>query len=447
MVNIIAVAHKIRFFISDLHLGDGDQQREDFDLSCCEQFVAFLGNIGSLGGAKLIINGDFIDFPQIPLNGNRSRPPNDFLGTTEAESLLRLEAAIAGHREEFDALRRFLAGAGNQLFLLSGNHDVDFCWQRVLRRFRRQIGATDRNFRFGMVYKEGGVYATHGHQYSHENRIDVPIDFTFNRLNSCWGTLFVERFFNSVEDRYPLLDNARPTWKVALSAILYDDIRVTGQFAAEFLMFFTQFGMPLIEYAGAALLGWKPKSRAIRPRSIGSVTDHLSFGQLRDTLQARCADADFQREFDTVLEHLYGARGNVLQSLEKGLSQEPLDMLHDAEQEAGKNRGLFATTDNYQEAARLIAQHHPETRLVIMGHTHRGLPEQALAAQPEAPAAANCVYANTGTWTQHYVIPWWQLPKFNNLVKPEQFQSNSGVIRCSGANDALEVEYFARASL
>ena len=121
--------------------------------------------------AELIgVHGDFIDFPQIPLGGKRSIPPNDFLGTTEAESLHRLECAIAGHPEEFEALKHFLSKAGNTLFLLAGNHDIDFCWQRVLKRFRQHIGATNRNFRFGMAYKEGGVYATHGHQYSHENR-------------------------------------------------------------------------------------------------------------------------------------------------------------------------------------------------------------------------------------------------------------------------------------
>ncbi len=436
---------KPRFFISDLHLGDGNVCREDFDVSCTKQFVAFLQRIGSLGGVKLIINGDFIDFPQIPLDASRSLPPNDFLGTTEAESLFRLERAIAGHREEFEALRRFLSRSNNELFLLAGNHDIDFCWQRVLKRFRQEIGATNQNFRFGMVYKEGGVYATHGHQYSHENRIDVPIDFTFNRLNSCWGTLFVERFFNQVEDDYPLLDNARPTWKAALSAILCDDVRITGEFAAKFLMFFTQFGMPLKDYASAALFGWKPKTRAIRPRSIGSVTDYVSFDQLRDQLQERRADAAFQHEFDTLLENLYSNQGNLLQGLEQGLSQEPLNMLHDDESQAGASRALFAATNNYQEAAKLITQYHPDTRLVIMGHTHHGLPESSLTVK--TAGRQPCAYANTGTWTQHYEIPWWHLPKFNNLVKPEQFQPNSNVIRCSGADDSLEMEYFTHAPL
>jgi len=439
------VDKKPRFFISDLHLGDGDVCREDFDASCTEQFVAFLESIGSIGGAKLIINGDLIDFPQIPLNASRSTPPHQFLGTTEPESLQRLERAIAGHPEEFETLKRYLSKPENELFLLAGNHDIDFCWQRVLRRFRQRIGATHRNFRFGMVYKEGGVYATHGHQYSHENRIDVPIDFTFNRLHSCWGTLFVERFFNRVENRYPLLDNARPTWKAALSAILCDDVAITGQFAAEFLMFFTQFGMPLKEYVSTALLGWKPKTRSIRPRSVGTLTDHLSFNQLRDQLQARRHNAAFRREFDALLENFYASQGDLLKSLEHGMSQEPLDMLQESEPETGTARGFFTTTANYQEAAKLITQHHSGTQLVIMGHTHHGQNLQFLRSKHLQ--SHSCAYANTGTWTKFYEIPWWQLPKLDNLINSTRFHPNSSVIRCSGAHDNLEVEYFATAPL
>lgn len=437
--------NKPRFFMSDLHWGDGDVSREDFDASCAEQFVAFLNKIGSIGGAKLIINGDFIDFPQIPLDGERSIPPNDFLGTTETESLYRLERAIAGHQNELEALRQFLSKPENELFLLAGNHDIDFCWQRVLKCLRQRIGATHRNFRFGMVYKEGGVYVTHGHQYSHENRIDVPIDFTFNRLNSCWGTLFVERFFNQVEDRYPMLDNIRPTWKVALSAILHDDIAITGQFAAEFLMFFTQFGMPLKEYASTALFGWKPKTRTIHPRTVGSLTDHLSFVQLRDQLQTRRRDAAFRREFDALLEHFYGSQGDVLRSLEHGISQEPLDMLQESEPETGTSRAFFAKTDNYQEAAKVITQYHPGIRLVIMGHTHRGQAAQALRSKHSQNGP--CTYANTGTWTKHREIPWWQLPKFEDLANSLHIHPSSSVIQCSGADDYLEATYFPQAPL
>ena len=87
---------------------------------------------------------------------------------------------MAGHLDEFEALKNFLAQNGNELLLIPGNHDVDFCWNRVLKTFQQRISATDENFKFGMVYKEAGVYATHGHQYSDDNRIDVPVDFTLS---------------------------------------------------------------------------------------------------------------------------------------------------------------------------------------------------------------------------------------------------------------------------
>ncbi len=92
---------------------------------------------------KVILNGDFIDFPQV-IQGIKTTPPNRFLGTTEAESTLRLQKVIAGHAAEFNALKHFLTVKGNELLLISGNHDIDFAWNRVLFTFMQRIGAIQR---------------------------------------------------------------------------------------------------------------------------------------------------------------------------------------------------------------------------------------------------------------------------------------------------------------
>ena len=66
---------KPRFIISDLHLGEGRQSKlEDFDEQDTENFVSFFHEVSSMGGVKVLINGDFIDFPQVIL-GNMSSPP------------------------------------------------------------------------------------------------------------------------------------------------------------------------------------------------------------------------------------------------------------------------------------------------------------------------------------------------------------------------------------
>jgi UDP-2,3-diacylglucosamine pyrophosphatase LpxH len=432
------VSVKPRFIISDLHLGEGRQSKlEDFDEQDTENFVSFFHEVSSMGGVKVLINGDFIDFPQVIL-GNMSSPPQKFLGTTEMESTRRLRKVITGHPDEFEALKNFLTQNGNKLLLIPGNHDVDFCWNRVLKTFQQRIGATDENFKFGMVYKEAGVYVTHGHQYSDDNRIDVPVDFTFNRLNSCWGTHFVEKFFNTVEDIYPLLDNARPLWKVALSAILHEELLVTAQFVAEFLMFLKNFRMPLKDYVSSAIFGWQPKSRSLRKRNIDALTSRVYLDNLREKLQELRADPEFKRKFDATFQELDDIQWNRLLIRSKTAEREVKELLQESETEA-QSRSLFSKTDNYQQAAKFIARHHPTTRAVIMGHTHYGIDAKKLKVED---GRKKFLYFNTGTWTKTYDIPWWKLPRLDELDDPALFMSSSGVVRCTGAGESLKVKYF-----
>ncbi|PIE36253.1 hypothetical protein CSA56_00775 [candidate division KSB3 bacterium] len=429
---------KPRFIISDLHLGEGQQsQLEDFGEQASENFVQFFKEVSSLGGARVIINGDFIDFPQISL-GTISEPPQKFLGTTEAESTLRLQKAIAAHPEEFDALQHFLDIKGNELLIIPGNHDVDFAWSRVLKTFMHRIGASRKNFKFGMVYKDDGVFVTHGHQYSDENRIDVPINFTFNRLNSCWGTYFVTHFFNKLEDRYPLLDNARPVWKTVLSAILFDEILVTGKFAAEFMLFLKNFRIPLNNYTRSAAMGWKPKTRLLRQGEVDRMLDDVKINALRERLQELRGNPKFQREFDSVFRELSETQWEQVFSPYSGADYEILDFVQNTESRP-QSRGMFSNTDHYQQAASLIAQHHPDIRAVVMGHTHRAIKQKLLDVEGTKERVA---YFNTGTWTKTYDTPWWKLPDLQTLIDPSEYTQNSGIVRYEGEGDDLQIAHF-----
>lgn len=427
---------KTRFIISDLHLADGQQSiLEDFDEQCAENFINFFDEVSSMGGVKVIINGDFIDFPQILLEP-MSTPPHKFLGSTEIESVRRLKKAIEGHSDEFDALRNFLAQKGNELLLIPGNHDIDFCWNRVLKTFRQRIGATDENFKFGMIYKEAGVYVTHGHQYSDDNTIDVPINFTFNRLNCCWGSLFMERFFNMVEEQYPMLDNIRPEWKVVLSSILNGELSVTGQLVAEALIFLKNYGIPLQEYVSSGIFGWKPKARSLRPRDIDALTSAISSKELRQRIRELRDDPVFKREFDATLEELPDNQWDRLFTRSEETAR--INEFLQESEPPPHSRALFMTTDNYQQAATVIARYHPGTRVVIMGHTHRGIDDEKLHVEGEKKEFR---YYNTGTWTETYIIPWWKLPRLETLQDRDLYTLTSSVVRCTGAGDNLEIKY------
>lgn len=412
---------------------------EDFDEQASENFVNFFKEVSSMGGVRVIINGDFIDFPQVVLD-SMSTPPQRFLGITEAESILRLQKVITGHPEEFEALKNFLSIEGNELLLIPGNHDVDFAWKRVLRTFMKRIGTTAKNFKVGMVYKEAGVYVTHGHQYSDENQIDVPINFTFNRLNSCWGTYFVEHFFNQIEEQHPLLDNARPMWKVALSAILHEELLVTAQFVAEFLIFLKNFRVPLKDFARSPVLGWKPKTRTriLRQRDVDALTSDIKIDVLREKIQELRDNPVFRRGFDAVFEELDNTQWEQVFASHGNTEQELLGFLQNTESRP-RSRAFFSKPDNYQQAAEYIVQYHRGTRAIIMGHTHHGMDAQELRVKDKDETF---LYFNTGTWTKMYNIPWWKLPSLQTLSNPEMYTPVFGVVRCTGAGDKLDVKYF-----
>ncbi len=434
------MATKPRFIISDLHLGAGHANRmEDFDEQASENFVTFFNAVSRLGGAKVVLNGDFIDFPQIPLD-SISSPPLRFLGTTEAESTVRLQKVLAGHREECEAIKDFLSIQHNELLLIPGNHDIDFAWNRVLRTFMKHIGASSKNFKFGMVYKEGGVYVTHGHQYSDENQIDVPINFTFNRLNSCWGTHFVEQFFNTVEELYPLLDNARPMWKVALSAILHEELLVTAQFVGDFLIFLKNFRLPLKDFVRSSLLGWQPtKTRTLRQRDIDALTASIHIDALRQKIQELRENPEFRRGFDSVFEGLDNTQWEQVFVSHGNTEQELLGFVQNAESRP-RSRALFSSKpDNYQQAAEYIARYHHGTRVVIMGHTHEPVQDKTLQVKDHEDTF---LYYNTGTWTKTYRIPWWKLPGLDTLCEEEHYTPVFNVVRCTGEDEHLDVRYF-----
>ena len=86
----------IGYVISDLHIGGGeaDQQLEDFFQD--DALVAFID--GARGpGATLVINGDFIDFAQIPPYDVPE--PRHLLSQIVAQKLAVLRRRRRAHRE------------------------------------------------------------------------------------------------------------------------------------------------------------------------------------------------------------------------------------------------------------------------------------------------------------------------------------------------------------
>jgi len=224
------VQKPVTLIVSDLHLGDASPA-DDF-VNDRDQFATFIRTQaatpeGQAGQMELIINGDFLEFVQV-------LPQAYTLNSTEywcseAESLAKLDCILTGHRKIFETLASFRA-LGNQVTLFPGNHDVDLYWDAVQDCLRQHIPGVNietakvTNTRYG-----NRLHISHGHLFSSIDPannfqqwgnpiLSPPRDTDPKRLEMCPGTLFVVRFVNNMESRYPFADNLHP--EMALAGIL-----------------------------------------------------------------------------------------------------------------------------------------------------------------------------------------------------------------------------------
>lgn len=224
--------------VSDLHIGDASSPATDqFDAD--ETFARLLGEelpARADEPTTLVLNGDFLDFTQVLPTCWRTAADRA-LGTTQEESVEKLERIIAGHPRVFIALAEFL-DRGNQVVLIPGNHDVDLVWPQVLEGLAAAVGARSNPrltmARPGYVY-ERGLYLEHGHQYSRDNRFrhwPLPIRPAPGgpRLERPWGSLFMEHVYRSIPELHPYVYRLLPRRRLThvLLRSLADEDQISG---------------------------------------------------------------------------------------------------------------------------------------------------------------------------------------------------------------------------
>jgi UDP-2,3-diacylglucosamine pyrophosphatase LpxH len=170
--------------LNDLTEGSRRSKRVDADLVNLLRHYSQAPCTGSRW--RLVIAGDFIDFigmAILPRDAELTTLPSaeeraHGLGSAADHSRLKLRAAVARHREVFEALAEFV-GMGHALTIVHGNHDVDFHWDAVKDELRAvlvdlafargegpSLGVTDRiEFAPWFYYVGGLAYVEHGHQY------------------------------------------------------------------------------------------------------------------------------------------------------------------------------------------------------------------------------------------------------------------------------------------
>ncbi len=232
---------KIKFVISDCHLSAGRffegqfNPHEDFhfDNEMCDLFDYF--STGQYGEGptgpvevELFINGDFLDFLNVPHKGEFED------AITEAMAVNKLEAIIAGHPKVMAALKRFASRANKKITYLIGNHDADLFFPKVRERIIREwdpagnfpsdkvelIADRDR------VRFEGGVEIHHGNQFEWANALDfqqptLP-SFAEPILNIPWGSFYVLKIVNRLKWEREYLDKIRPVRTFMILGFIFD---------------------------------------------------------------------------------------------------------------------------------------------------------------------------------------------------------------------------------
>ena len=135
---------------------------------------------------RLVINGDMVDFMSVMIMPDGQQDADDEerqfgLAYGERQSTAKLDLVIARHPGIFERFARFVA-AGNELVVIVGNHDAEFYFPAVQRRFVERLaalGATAaaESVRFcpWFYYEEEVIYVEHGHQYDEYCSFDYQL--------------------------------------------------------------------------------------------------------------------------------------------------------------------------------------------------------------------------------------------------------------------------------
>jgi len=221
---------RIKLVISDFHLSKGPiledgspNLLEDFTRD--SEFIEFLEYFSSgewrKADVELILNGDFLNTLQVDLR--EERPTY----ITEALSVAKLKAIIAGHAPLFDALKKFVKTPNHSLTLIPGNHDPAFLFPAVRDEFASFL---EVEVKYPVLtYRFDGFHIEHGNQYSVANAFEPNNYFIYEGhrepvLNLPWGSLFIIEYLNRVKVKRNVVDKVRPLRRYLRWALANDTL-------------------------------------------------------------------------------------------------------------------------------------------------------------------------------------------------------------------------------
>jgi UDP-2,3-diacylglucosamine pyrophosphatase LpxH len=346
----------IGYVISDLHIGGGDADRELEDFFQDTELVNFVDGVKG-PDATLFVNGDFIDFAQIP---PYDVPAPRHLLWPEAASLAKLEHANRAHGRCFEALGRF--AQQGEVVIHVGNHDLDLGWPGVQQRLTELLGGGRVRFELRSSRFQG-VHIEHGHEFTPENGLEKPDIWkhTWSQkgqppveyLERVWGTDFMLEFYNGLERKHPFADNAKPTVTVAFHGLRKRWIG--GREIVRLVLFLKRRGVPWSGLASAILSD---------DAAVTKVIDGIADRDWQTMLEERVRDdPEFEREIK--------AEVRALSDDERGILAAPpreLGAAGDLPTAPGATLGLFRDGREHRAATERLKQ--DGVTHVVFGHTH-----------------------------------------------------------------------------
>lgn len=239
------MGRKLKFIISDLHLGAGhgpDVSNPLEDFTATSEFIAFLHQIiqeseHNQSEVELIFNGDLFEFLQVPATDQfepaKAYPSQAYLDSSEAASIQRLKLMVRGHSAIFDTLADFMhvEDPPRRITVIKGNHDVALFWPGVKSYLREVLGASGARaslLRFAdeFVSREK-IYVEHGHQRAekmngYHDSFDPRASHDPSQLFYPAGSHFLIHFINEVKLWRPFIDRIKPVTTLIWYAFEWD---------------------------------------------------------------------------------------------------------------------------------------------------------------------------------------------------------------------------------
>lgn len=443
---------RIVIVISDLHLGGGAADPGDDHVYDQQQLRNFIDTLrtspdGQAGNIELYINGDFLEFAQVGQTIYTLRSADAWC--SEAESRAKLALIIDGHRDVFEALKAFGA-AGNAVTIAAGNHDVDLFWSGVQADLRAVTGpvqfvvGADWTSRF-----DGRLRIAHGHQHDLANQFRhwshpfVTGPDGKERLEMCPGTLFMVKFVNWLEGRYPFADNIKP-----ISALWHILARANT------------FGLVSMAWMLARFAGRHPKVAMGVDASTGPDFPSLLVSHLRNDdataatingwyhAYVNSAATDVMIEdalrdpegLEDLMMKVIAAEGG--QAWVDALAHLPSgtftlgDGAHTLQLNASRN--VHDKTLFQQVAQTELTRPGSAAQVVVLGHTH--CPDEQ--TWPDLPGKR---YFNPGSWTRYAEIDSQDELTLNDLLDESRYPYALNYVRIEARPDGLDAQMQAYA--